>query len=303
MSRANRLPSRETLSPARALADVVVLAIVAGAAVAAWVFVAHHGWDYYTTPLRIRGYHPEHRFLRPSGIGGHLLGIAGTFFLFLTLLYVARKKFRFLARFGSVPRWLTAHVFCGVFGPLLITLHTSLKFNGIISVAYWSMVLVVLSGFIGRSLYIRIPKSLRGKELSRAEIEQRARELKAGLADLQLPPEVAAAFAEVERAIEPPAPPRTFAERRRQAGAVRRSLRTLAHAVRDAKHADHDTLTAALETERERALLVRSIDRLERTKQLFQLWHVFHRPLVWVMFAIFFVHLSVALYFGYTALW
>ena len=62
--------------------------------------------------------------------------------------------------------WLEVHIFCGIVGPVLVTFHTSFKFNGIVSVAYWSMVAVVLSGFVGRYLYVRIPRSLRGIELT-----------------------------------------------------------------------------------------------------------------------------------------
>jgi cytochrome b561 len=38
---------------------------------------------------------------------------------------------------------------------------------------------------------------------------------------------------------------------------------------------------------------------LAATKRLFDLWHVFHLPLVWVMFAIVSLHVAVALYLGY----
>ena len=78
--------------------------------------------------------------------------------------------------------WLEVHLFCGIVGPVLITFHTSFKFNGIVSAAYWSMVTVVLSGFIGRYLYVRIPRSIRGNELTRAELDARADELKDELA-------------------------------------------------------------------------------------------------------------------------
>ena len=63
---------------------------------------------------------------------------------------------------GRMKTWLEVHVFCGIVGPVLVTFHTSFKFNGIVSVAYWSMVAVVLSGFVGRYLYVRIPRSIRG---------------------------------------------------------------------------------------------------------------------------------------------
>lgn len=232
------------LVPSRALLNVVVFAVIGGVIVALALVRTHAAWSYYTAPLAERALLAEHRFLRPSGTGGHLLGLAGTFFLLSTLAYVARRRIRRLSGLGRMPRWLEVHIFCGVFGPILITLHTSFKFNGLVSVAYWSMVLVVLSGFVGRYLYVRIPKTIRGEELSRAELEQRAAALTGQLAE---------------------------------EGNVA-ELRTL---------------------ERERATLLRRIDRLERTRQLFQLWHVFHRPLVWVMFAIAVFHVGVAVYFGY----
>lgn len=230
----------------RGLLDVVILATLVGALVAIWLVFRHDAWSYYTTPLRVRGYETEHRFLRPSGTGGHLLGLAGTAFLFSTLAYVARRRMKLLARSGPIGRWLEIHIFCGVFGPILVTFHTSLKFNGLVSVAYWSMVLVVVSGFVGRYLYVRIPKTIRGEELTLAELDQRVAAMARDAAEEAHPPRLRAAI------------------------------------------------------EKERRALVRRIARLDRTRRLFQLWHVFHRPLVWVMFLVFFVHLGVAVYFGYT---
>ena len=40
------------------------------------------------------------------------------------------------------------------------------------------MVVVVLSGFVGRYLYVRIPKTLRGVELSAADLEARVAEIR-----------------------------------------------------------------------------------------------------------------------------
>lgn len=291
---------REPLVGSGALLNAVALAMVAGAIVAALVLFLLGGWDYYRTPLSIRGYAQSHKMLRPSGVVGHSLGIAGTLMLFSTLLYLVRKKAKFLARTGSVKGWLEFHIFCGVFGPILITLHTSLKFNGVVSVAYWSMVLVVASGFVGRYLYVRIPKTIRGKELTRAEIEQRARELKAELAERTIPQRIALEIEELEKSLLEGHESRSslqllldsFRGRLRTA-ALRRRLRR--------SGLNREALHRALDLMQERASLLRRIAHLKRTTRLFQIWHVFHRPLVWVMFLIFFVHLGVAIYFGYTA--
>lgn len=281
---------RDRLTSSHALLSGVVLAALAGTAIALWVLLGAQGWDYYRTPLGVRGYHEVHRVLRPSGPGGHLLGITGTIFLISTLFYIARKRLRFLAKRGSIPRWLEVHVFFGVFGPILITLHTSMKFNGLISVAYWSMTLVVFSGFIGRSLYIRIPKTIRGNELSRSEIEQRAAELKTRLDDAAISPVM---HAQLDHMDHPEASllARTWG-RWREESEFRNGMRAAGVAP--------ELVAEVLDVARERTRLMRSVSRLEKRRKLFQIWHVFHRPLVWVMFLILFVHVTVAIYFGYT---
>ena len=63
---------------------------------------------------------------------------------------------------------------------------------------------------------------------------------------------------------------------------------------------ERQLLREALDTARQRALLLRRIARLQQTRKALHLWHAFHRPLVWVMFVILLVHLTVAVYFGFS---
>ncbi|HEX7829573.1 MAG TPA: hypothetical protein VF787_07945 [Thermoanaerobaculia bacterium] len=282
------------------LLDVVLLAMLSGVLVAVWLMSTHDGWSYYTTPLGIRGYAAEHRALRPSGTVGHVLGVAGTLFLFATLAYLARRRMKRLANAGSVARWLEIHIFCGVFGPFLVTFHTAFKFNGLVSVAYWSMVLVMLSGFVGRHLYVRIPKTMRGEELSRAQLDERAAELGTQLAASTLAPRLRARIEEEERRLLFMATSKqTLYARMREAVGCPIRRWQLRREIR-AQVSDHRLLHETLALAHERALLLRRIARLEKTRKLFHLWHVFHRPLVWLMFFVFFVHLGVTVYFGYT---
>ena len=280
--------TRERLTSSRALIGGPALAIAFGIVIAIAIMVLGDGWDYYRTSLRVRGYHPAHKLLRPSGLGGHSLGITGTLIMACTLFYVARRRLRFMSKWGTIPRWLEVHVFFGVFGPILITMHTSFKFNGLISVAYWSMALVVVSGFVGRSLYIRIPKTLRGHELSRAEVEQRIGELKAELVEADIPPALHAHLDQIDH----PAQTGRAWRRLREEAAFRREM----HAA----GVDAALVSRVIALARERTQLMSNIARLERRRKLFQIWHVFHRPLVWVMFLILFVHVAVAIWLGYT---
>ncbi|MEW5981935.1 MAG: hypothetical protein AB1806_06145 [Acidobacteriota bacterium] len=262
-----------------ALVNVLYLSGIASIVVAVWVLSDLSGLRYYTTPLQVRGYDRAHASLKPSGSVAHPLGIVGLAMMTMPLLYAARKKWRRLSRAGSLSAWLEVHVFCGIVGPLLVTFHSSFRFNGIISVAYWSMVAVVLSGFVGRYLYVRIPKSIRGTELTRDEIGARATELTARLRDAGLRDELMQWMRAADVV--------SWAGRRH----LRRRL---------ASAGIEPTLARGLvDASRERSVLTKRLERLHRTKRLFALWHVFHQPLVYLMFAIAGVHIAVALYMGY----
>jgi hypothetical protein len=275
------------------LVNALVLSAVAIAAVTVWVLAGLGGWEYYTTPMRVRGYAPPHRMLKPSGTIAHPLGVAGLLMMVVPVLYAVRKRWAPLARLGSMRGWLEFHIFCGIVGPVLVTFHASFKFNGIISVAYWSMMAVMASGFVGRYLFVRIPKSIRGAELTRDEILARADALEHGLDAAGIGPAVVARMREVERGLEPVAVASVIgpAAVRLRLGRLRRELR----------RAGIDRALAAGVTASmgERLRLVRRLAYLNRTKRLFAMWHVFHQPLVYVMFAIAALHIGVAVYLGY----
>ena len=284
--------------PRRALSNVLFIALAAGLLATGFVLFRLGGLEYYRTALPLRGYEKDHRMLRAGGPAGHSLGIIGTGFLIMTLPYLLRKKVKRLHKVGTMKGWLEFHIFCGIFGPVLITLHTTLKFNGIVSVAYWSMVLVVASGFVGRYLFVRIPKTIRGKELDRSELEQRALELKEKLY-ATLPPSLIENIETLER------DSLALVSERHSLGArlaggfrVRRQMAEIRREVRRVE-LPPGVLEETLELVRERALLLRRIVLLNRRKELFAAWHIFHKPLVYVMFLILVVHVAVALYFGY----
>ncbi|MBP7571257.1 MAG: hypothetical protein KBA95_14445 [Acidobacteria bacterium] len=80
----------------------------------------------------------------------------------------------------------------------------------------------------------------------------------------------------------------------RQTLARRQARRALLHAG-----AAPDLVREALSLSRERSFLLRRLRYLERTRRLFAMWHVFHQPLVYVMFLIAALHISLAVYLGY----
>lgn len=285
--------------PMGSLTNGLLLAGIVSAIFVLVALVGSGGWSYYRTPLAARGYAPGHRSLRPAGTGGQFFGIGGTLLILATLLYTLRKKLRRHAWLGPQKTWLEAHIFCGLAGPVLVTLHTSFKFNGVISVAYWSMVLVVLSGFAGRYLYVRVPRSIRGNELTFSELTDRAAELAGELAAAGLPQTILGRVADVERrALTAGGPRATLSGLLLGDFRLRRELRSLRAEIRGSG-LDPRRLEELVSLIGERTTLLRRIAYLGRTKRLFAMWHVFHQPLVYLMLGIAVLHVAVALYMGY----
>jgi len=286
-------------SRGKALHNVLVIAAFVAVGVTVIVLWGFGGWEYYRAPLRTRGYLPMHRWLRPSGPVGLTLGVAGVLAMLSTLPYAARKRWQRLARLGTMKGWLEFHIFFGIVGPILITLHTSFKFNGLVSAAYWLMMTVWASGFVGRYLYVRIPRSIRGVELTRDQVDAQLAGLRAQLARAPLPDEVRRELEAFESAVVPPTG-RTPALADLFLGELRVRLRLwlLRRHLREAR-VDVALLHHAIAAASERASLARRGAHLERTRRLFELWHVFHRPLVYAMFLIVALHVGVAIYFGY----
>jgi len=141
--------------------------------IAASVLIGLQWIRYYTTPLTSRHTFPLHEVLKPSGTIGHALGIVGTLLMAMTLLYSLRKKYEFKEHLGPLRNWLEFHMFAGVVGPILILWHSTFKFNGIIATtSFVVMVIVVISGIIGRYLYGQIPYRLNGFEMDILELKK-----------------------------------------------------------------------------------------------------------------------------------
>jgi len=100
-----------------------------------------------------------------SELFGHGIGIVGFVLMLMTeTLYSLRKRSRSV-RWGRMSSWLQFHIFTGLVGPYMVLLHTSLKFNGLAGVTTLFTVVIVISGFIGRYIYTRIPRTMDGLEI------------------------------------------------------------------------------------------------------------------------------------------
>lgn len=266
--------------------------------------IGTYGADYYTTSLQDRPFHSQYEVLKPTGIYGHGFGIIGTLMItFGVVMYSSRKRWRAMANLGKIKNFLEFHIFLCLLGPILVLYHTTFKFGGLVAVSFWSMIAVVLSGLVGRYFYVQIPRGIQGNELSVAELTAENERLGSTLKKnrgfdtkvleaidtIALPGKNAAHMSLVEvlnffvvnDITRRARLHRIFSKLERQGlrGAVLSEVRALAT---------------------RRVILTRRIAFLQQFRQVFYYWHVIHLPFSIVMFLILFVHVGVAIAFGYT---
>lgn len=100
-----------------------------------------------------------------SELFGHGIGIVGFVFMLMTeTLYSLRKRSRSV-RWGRMSTWLQFHIFTGLVGPYMVLLHSSWKFNGLAGATTLLTGIIVVSGFIGRYIFTRIPRTMDGLEI------------------------------------------------------------------------------------------------------------------------------------------
>lgn len=87
------------------------------------------------------------------------LGYAGFGLMLLTNLYILRKRFGWWRKVGHTANWLRFHIFAGLLGPTFILFHCNFKVRGLVAISFWSMVVSVASGVVGRYFYLQIARA------------------------------------------------------------------------------------------------------------------------------------------------
>ena len=259
----------------------IYIGTMATIVVAVTAYLSYVGYSYYELPLEERFYHPQYDWFKPSGAFGHGLGIVGTFMiLFGVVIYIARKNYGFMERFLRIKYLLEFHIFLCTLGPILVLFHTSFKFGGIVSIAFWSMVAVVASGVIGRFIYNQIPRNIQGKELGRDQLLEIRAEMVEGLrkADLFSQEDLDALFDTPEKGN----------------ARIKRAKKMLSE-----KSAARNQRKKVLKVMKDERTLNRRIRNLNQMQKLFGYWHVAHKPFALIMLVVVIVHVAVTLALGY----
>jgi len=270
--------------------------------ISATILLAINGYNYYNTPLEERFFNAQHNLLKPSGAWGHGFGIIGTLMMIIGVgVYMIRKRYRRLFNFGYLKYWLEFHIFLCSVGPVLVLYHTAFKFGGIVSISFWSMVLVVLSGVVGRFIYLQIPRTIQGRELSVQEILDMKEQLMIKVRSVLS--EDSSTLVEFQRI--------SSADRYKSVnltsaiGYLHRDFFDIKKVLRLFRN--RINLLGINKTERKELIkaakseltMARRIAFLRTSQKFFQLWHIFHLPFAIAMFVIMIIHVAVTIAFGY----
>jgi hypothetical protein len=161
------------------------------------------------------------------------------------------------------------------------------------------MVAVVLSGIIGRFIYIQIPRTIQGRELSLAEIKDmkdkmsESLRVKYGLDDAVFEKLIAATQkkfeVENENFIQ-----RVF-KRRQYNREIKRNVSTMLRQT----HLSGRDKRGVMKLVHHELTMNGRISRLQTMQTLFKYWHVAHLPFALVMLVIMVIHVAVTIAFGY----
>ena len=254
------------------------------------IYLSYTGYSYYSLPLEERFYHAQYKWFNPAGVLGHGLGIVGTLMMMVgVVMYILRKRYNIGSKFIRLKHLLEFHIFLCTLGPILIVFHTSFKFGGVVSVAFWSMVAVVLSGVIGRFIYIQIPRTIEGRELSLGEVQSMQSELMHSITANENIDEQVKYLIEEAHSFNSASPVGYIKTR-----LLQRKIRGII-----SKHYDVTATNDIMQSIKEQISLAQKIDRLQFMQQIFKYWHVAHLPFALIMLIIVLVHVAVTLLLGY----
>jgi len=269
--------------------------------VIALVVIISAGLDYYTTPLTERFFHEDYRQFKPSGSIGHGYGIVGSILMLIGVLtYVIRKRSKRFARLGLLKHWLEFHIFLCTLGPILVLFHTAFKFGGLVSISFWSMIAVVLSGVIGRYIYIQIPRSIDGAELNFEESRklnfdlgfQLRKEYKLDGSILEKLENFSANESKAINLVNLlPIIIKGFWDDRKSLHEIKQSLKKNSVSSKNVRE--------VVKVCKRKLKLNRRISLLKTTQRLFSYWHIAHFPFAVLMLVIMIVHVIITLAFGY----
>lgn len=281
-------------------AHKIFLSILVALVIAACFILVYRGIAYYRTTTEERFYHPDNAVLKPSGSLGHGYGIVGSLLIVVGVSsYMARKRYKFLLRLGILKHWLEFHIFLCTLGPILVLFHTAYKIGGLVAISFWSMVAVFLSGIAGRFIYLQIPRTIEGQELSLNDLRSMRTDVAVILKNsYNLDEESYNIITNSIRKKVELIDRSAIVGFLKQTAEDKKTIHFVKTVLRQNSIAKSD-IRQIVDMVKGDIRLNRKIERLATMQNLFKYWHVVHSPFALVMLIIMVIHIGVTIAFGY----
>lgn len=289
---------RPVAEPARDLGGFVLAALSLLLALATTGFVLWHR-HYYALGAAARAADPQHAWLRPDRALGLGFGIAAAAAVLVNLAYVVRRQQWWGVRRGALANWMQVHVIAGVVAVLAAMLHAAMAPRATAGgYAFWTLVVLLGTGAVGRWFYAWLPRATNGRELALANVRTAWQAAQGGAGD---PGFVARARREALALAERRQWQSTWGGRVLVMVGMRfdlwRTLRRLRHEARQAGVAAAELHTALAEVRQLHTLAV-AVGHLEDLRAVLSAWRWLHRWVAALMGLLLVAHVVLALLHG-----
>lgn len=272
----------------------VVLGLFAG-------YIVFH-WDYYGLPRSQRPFHEFHGHLRSSGTYGLWMGLGAATLFVLNLGYLIRKRLIRFNWLGPLRQWMNFHVVTGMVGAGCVALHMAMAPSSAMGyLALTALCITVVTGIIGRTIYIRVPRSVEGRELEfrqvQSELERYRMQLELSGVKVDWLHEARPREGERHTSLLSGFTALVVGDRQRRTDyrKLRKQIME-AHRLREAK-------AHILPLARDYCMHWQWLVRYDELRNLISSWRFFHRWLAILMLFVVLGHIVVALRFGSLDLW
>jgi hypothetical protein len=283
------------------MAHKVFIVFLVFIGVTATLSIGVKGYSFYLTPVQERPFRADYEEMKASGPYGIGLGALGASMVTIGVVtYSTRKRVRALWNLGPLSGWLEFHIFLCLLGPVLVVYHTTFKAGGVAAISLWSMLSVAASGIVGRFLYVMIPRTPRGAELTEAQISGELSRIAGELSSTDIGRRLMELIDTKFGAIQRPS----------SLSGVVATLFRLRAVRRDVLHSIRSMLSQSLlqprgsadfyAIARERSALMQKSITLAQVGKIFFYWHAVHLPFTVIMFITLVLHVAVVSLLGYT---
>jgi hypothetical protein len=218
--------------------------------------------------------------------------------MLLMLLYPVRKHFAFARNWGALRYWFMLHMMFGIGGPILVLFHTTFhakSLNAIVSLS--SMLLVAISGVVGRFIYRHIHQGLYGRQSDLKELQKvvDSTHEKIGAVLMEAPSinEKLEQFHDMAIKHDGPLHVRIWRfmsmtwKRRRLVRRCSQELRKAVIQLAKSQHWDaaHQEMhwREAVDKVKRYLEAVQEAAQFSAYERMFRLWHILHSPFVWLL--------------------